>query len=52
MKECQELVWELLNEVDSIVVPWRQIHMIETDDADNDLVVAKINKLKHDNSVE
>ena len=49
MKECQKLVMLLLN---SILVLWRKIHVLETDDADDDLVIGEINKLKQYDSRE
>ena len=41
-----------LNDVDSMVVLWRQIHVIETDLANNDLLMSEISKLKPDYIVE
>ena len=42
----------MIQSLNSIMVLWRQIHVIETRDADDDLVIAKINKLNQDNSVQ
>ena len=52
MKECQKLVLQLSNEVDSMVVLWRQIHVISSDYGDDEMVMGEIKKLKGDNRVE
>ena len=52
MKGCKKFVWKSLNEIDSTVVLWRKIHRMETDDADDDMAMAKIDKLKQDKIVE
>ena len=39
MKDCQRLVLQSLNEVDSLVALWRQIHGTKTDEADDEMVV-------------
>ncbi len=52
MKADQKLVLQSLSEEDSMLVLWRQIQVIETDDADDDAVLAEINKLKEEKPVE
>ena len=42
MKECQILVLQLLNEVDSMVVLWRQIQVISSDYGDDEMVMGEI----------
>ena len=39
-------------EADSMGGLWRQIHVIQTGDAEDEMVIAQINKLKTDGSAE
>lgn len=43
---------QLLSNEDAMAVFWRLVQVLETEDADDDVVLAEINKLKEDNVVE